>query len=84
MLIITNLLHLFDNFVYSRYNLNKTTKRQGKDIIFGVENDDCKNMLWEKKKGGGCVCSFKKNGTFFSGENDHLKCSNEEYLGRLF
>ena len=59
-------------------------KRQGKDIIFGVENDDCKNMLWEKKKDGGCVCSFKKNGTFFSGENDHLKCSNEEYLGRLF
>lgn len=104
MLIITNLLHLFDNFVYSRYNLNKTTKmkfelliicyvsflnsliikRQEKDRIFGVKNDSCEDILFGKKKVSNCRCSSKKNGTFLSGENDHYKCNNEEYLGRLF
>ena len=59
-------------------------KRQKSDRIFGVEKDYCQDMYFGKKKGMDCECSFKKNGTFFSGENDHYKCNNKESLGRLF
>ena len=56
--------------------------RRWNDRIFGITEDQCKDISFWKKRKYFCERS-KKYGTLLSAENDQYKCNNEDYLGRL-